>query len=112
MKTIPAQIQTKAQNLANKTDKRVGIYQGKDNKWHTFTTLDSPKGITEYIAVTPEIIEGKVEFTAKIEKAKTGWRWAVLDFEGTEVASDIASTKKFAEQQTKSLIGLYKKQSC
>lgn len=45
----------KAQKKADKTDKRIGMYYGKDKKFHLFITLNPPKGITHYESITPEI---------------------------------------------------------
>lgn len=61
----PESIRQKAQKIANKTNNRVGIYFGKDKKWHTFTTLDPPRGVTSYEAITPEM---KPEILAELEK--------------------------------------------
>ena len=70
---IPDAIEIRAQKLANKTDSRVGVFLGKDKKWHTFTTLNPPKGVTEYIAITPEIPTDFAPPTPSIGAARRGF---------------------------------------
>ena len=80
------QVRLKAQKLADKTDKRIGLYYGRDKKFHIFSTLNPPKGVTEYESITPsimgkappakpakefEIEPGKFYTQAKIDEAIT-----------------------------------------
>jgi len=52
----------------------------------------------------------KKEFVTRIRKTKKGWCWAVIDWNGIKLAIGTASSKKYAEQQAKDLVGLYEKQ--
>jgi len=90
----PEPVRIMAQRQANKTNKRVGIYLGKDKKWHTFTTLNPPKGVKEYEAVTPETPEMEQQKQEALKVARKNVREHLTDTEKKAPAAPEAETKR------------------